>query len=107
MVNLNITLFAMVEKSIMDGIFIISYLKLAVETILKVKRWKEELSHQVNSSNMDSDWKNYLAQELELDAFAFTKYYLKEYESIETFNKIDGFDEYIDRYIILFKSIFN
>lgn len=48
----------------------------------RAKRWKEELAHQINSSNMDSDGKNYLAQELELDAFAFTKYYLKEYESI-------------------------
>ena len=63
------------------------------------KRWKKELQGVINSSNMDSNGSNYIAQEIELDAFAFTKYYLEEFEYIEVVNKIDKLDFYIQEYI--------
>ncbi len=63
------------------------------------KRWKKELQGVVNSSNMDSNGSNYIAQEIELDAFAFTKYYLEKYENMKVDNKIDKLDFYIQEYI--------
>ena len=65
----------------------------------RAKRWRSELSTLVNTSNMDNEGMNYINQELELDAFAFTKYYLMNYESIIVKNKIVGYDEVIDKYI--------
>lgn len=62
-------------------------------------RWKKELQGVVNSSNMDSNGSNYIAQEIELDAFAFTKYYLEKYENMKVDNKIDKLDFYIQEYI--------
>ena len=69
------------------------------------KRWKKELQGVINSSNMDSNASNYIAQEIELDAFAFTKYYLEEFENIEVVNKIDKLDVYILEYIKRSKDI--
>jgi hypothetical protein len=69
------------------------------------KRWKKELQDVINSSNMDSNGSNYIAQEIELDAFAFTKYYLEEFENIEVVNKIDKLDFYILEYIKRSKDI--
>jgi hypothetical protein len=69
------------------------------------KRWKKELQGAVNSSNMDGDGTNYIVQEIELDAFAFTKYYLEEFENIKVFNKIDKLDLYIHEYIKRSKDI--
>jgi len=63
-------------------------------------RWKKELQGVINSSNMDINGSNYIAQEIELDAFAFTKYYLEEFENIEVVNKIDKLDFYILEYIM-------
>lgn len=65
----------------------------------RAKRWRSELSTLVNTSNMDNEGMNYINQELELDAFAFTKYYLMNYESIIVKNKIVGYDEVINKYI--------
>ncbi|MDD4157424.1 MAG: hypothetical protein PHY08_12735 [Candidatus Cloacimonetes bacterium] len=48
---------------------------------------------------MDSNGSNYIAQEIELDAFAFTKYYLEKYENMKVDNKIDKLDFYIQKYI--------
>ena len=48
---------------------------------------------------MDSNGSNYIAQEIELDAFAFTKYYLEEFENMKVVNKIDKLDLYIHEYI--------
>ena len=62
-------------------------------------RWKKELQGVINSSNMDSNGSNYIAQEIELDAFAFTKYYLEEFENMKVVNKIDKLDLYIHEYI--------
>lgn len=69
------------------------------------KRWKKELQGVINSSNMDIDGSNYIAQEIELDAFAFTKYYLEEFENIVVVNKIDKLDFYILEYIKRSKDI--
>ncbi len=62
-------------------------------------RWEKELQGVINSSNMDSNGSNYIAQEIELDAFAFTKYYLEKYENMKVDNKIDKLDFYIQEYI--------
>ena len=69
------------------------------------KRWKKELQGVINSSNMDINGSNYISQEIELDAFAFTKYYLEEFENIEVVNKIDNLDFYIMEYIKRSKDI--
>ncbi len=42
---------------------------------------------------------NYISQEIELDAFAFTKFYLKKYENLEIKSKIIGYDEIIEKYM--------
>lgn len=67
----------------------------------RAKRWKAELSTLVNTSNMDKVGSNYISQELELDAFSFTKYYLDKYESIKVKNSISGYDVIINKYILL------
>lgn len=69
------------------------------------KRWKKELQGVINSSNMDNNGSNYIAQEIELDAFAFTKYYLEKYENMKVDNKIDKLDLYIHEYIKRSKDI--
>jgi len=66
----------------------------------RARRWKAELTALVNTSNMNNKGSNYISQELELDAFSFTKYYLDKYESIRINNKIAGYDEIIDKYIL-------
>jgi uncharacterized protein YfeS len=48
---------------------------------------------------MDSNGSNYIAQEIELDAFAFTKYYLEKFENMKVNSKIDKLDFYIKEYI--------
>ncbi len=68
-------------------------------------RWKKLLPTIVNSSTMNANGDNYINQELEIDAFAFTKFYLKEYEHIDVQNKIEGLDEYLDLYIIKNRNI--
>ena len=63
-------------------------------------RWKKLLAIQINSSTMDEDGSNYINQELEIDAFAFTKFYLQKYENIDVKNKVEGLDKYLDEYIM-------
>ncbi len=65
----------------------------------------KELQDVVNSSNMDTCGSNYITQEIELDAFAFTKYYLEEFENIKVVNRIDKLDLYIHEYIKRSKDI--
>ncbi|MGI6768758.1 MAG: hypothetical protein ACOX43_06740 [Bacilli bacterium] len=50
---------------------------------------------------MDCDGTNYIVQEIELDAFAFTKYYLENFEGIQVVNKINKLDQYILNYLKL------
>lgn len=68
-------------------------------------RWRMLLNSQVNAGNMNFDGSDYISQELEIDAFAFTKYYLKKYEGIDVKNKIEGLDEFLDEYIEKRKAI--
>jgi len=70
----------------------------------RARRWKNELSNYVNSSNINKAGINYISQELELDAFAFTKFYLERFESITVKSKIKGYDEIIDKYILINKE---
>lgn len=63
------------------------------------RRWKGLLGTQINSSNMKEDGSNYLEQELEINAFAFTKFYLERYEDMKVVNRIDGLDYILDLYI--------
>ena len=63
------------------------------------KRWRKLLGSQINSSNMMEDGSDYINQELEIDAFAFTKFYLKKYKDIDVINKIPGLDDLLDLYI--------
>lgn len=68
-------------------------------------RWRKELQSMINSSNINASGTNYLSQEIELDAFAFTKFYLENFENIKVENRIDGYDQYIDIYIEHAKAI--
>ena len=70
------------------------------------ERWKKELQGAVNSSNMDNTGSNYISQEIELDALAFTKYYLEKFENMKVQSKIDGLDNVIDKYIIVNSHLF-
>lgn len=63
-------------------------------------RWKQLLATHINSATMNENGSNYINQELEIDAFAFTKFYLKQYEHIDVKNKMYGLDKYLDAYII-------
>lgn len=42
---------------------------------------------------------NYINQELEIDAFAFSNFYLEKFEGIQVVNKIDELDQYILAYL--------
>ena len=77
-------------------VFQIYYVQMFDDNISKL--WREALSKQVNSSNMKND-KEYIEQALEIDAFAFTKYYLGKYENIKVANKISNLDKWLDKYI--------
>lgn len=69
----------------------------------RAKRWLKQLSHQINSSNLDEG--DYGSQELELDAFAFTKFFLETFEGIEVINNIPGYEKYVVEYIKKNKGI--
>ena len=63
-------------------------------------RWKKLLATHINSLTISLDGSNYINQELEIDAFAFTRFYLNRYEHINVKNKMDDLDEYLDVYIM-------
>ena len=62
-------------------------------------------SENADIINDDDEHASYAYQELEIDAFAFTKYYLEKYENLKDFNKIDKLDLYILEYINWSKDI--
>jgi len=72
----------------------------------RARRWRSELATLVNISNMNNNGSNYIDQELELDAFSFTKYYLEKFEGIQVVNKIAGYDEIIGKYISINYNFF-
>ena len=59
------------------------------------KRWKEELTTYHSGSNSN----DYFLQAIEVDAFAFTKYYLKRFLDIDVVNNVTGLDKILDQYI--------
>ena len=59
------------------------------------KRWKEDFE----CYHMGSDSDEYFLQSIEVDAFAFTKYYLKKYLNIDVINHVEGLDKILDLYI--------
>ena len=58
-------------------------------------KWKEEYSSYHSSSESD----DYFMQTIEIDAFAFTKYYIKRFLNIDIVNHVKGFDKILDIYI--------
>lgn len=64
-----------------------------------IARRKGLLSTQINSATMMQDGSDYIGQELEIDAFAFTKFYFEHYEGMKVVNRIDGLDDILDLYI--------
>ena len=54
---------------------------------------------------MSQDGDDYASQELELDAFAFTEYYLETFEGIKEISEIPNYEQFIFRYIEMCKSI--
>ena len=48
---------------------------------------------------MNDAGSNYINQEFEIDAFAFTKLYLENFEDIDVINRVDGLHKYLDLYI--------
>lgn len=86
----------------MRHVFQIYYAKLMNDE--RAKRWLEEMKHQVNSSNM-TRVEEYLSQELKLDAFAFTKYYLETYEGIEVVHRVPMYEKLIEAYIMKYGEI--
>lgn len=62
------------------------------------KLWGEGLGSIITASDINED-NNYASQAIEIDAFAYTKFYLKEYRGLIVENKIPGMDEIIDEYI--------
>ena len=69
------------------------------EPIAKI--WKEELQNVIVSGNTRCE-----SQTVELDAIAFTMFYLERYESIKVRCRIDGLDNVIDKYIIVNSHLF-
>ena len=65
----------------------------------KAQKWKKLLTTHINTATMNENGSNYINQELEIDSFAFTKYYLGQFEHIDIKNKVDGLDKYLDIYI--------
>lgn len=65
----------------------------------RATRWSELIRIQINSGTINDVGSNYINQELEIDAFAFTKFYLESYENMDIINRIDGLDKYLDLYI--------
>lgn len=63
----------------------------------KAKIWKEELKNPINSGS--ADILDYATQNVELDAFAFTKHYLVKYEGMVINHPNVVYEELISKYI--------
>lgn len=66
----------------------------------RARRWKEELGIAKNG-----DTPGYLGQELELDAFAFTKWYLGKYMAIDVVHPNEMYERVICVYIKKYEEI--
>ena len=74
------------------------------------KIWREELGTAKNSNNINinnaTEFTEYSLQMIEIDAEAFTVYYLKEYENIYIDFKSSRYKRLIDNYINVHKKLF-
>lgn len=88
-------------------VFQIYYANLMNDELAKI--WREELGTAKNSNNINinnaTEFTEYSLQMIEIDAEAFTVYYLKEYENIYTDFKSSKHKRLIDNYIIRHKQI--
>ena len=64
----------------------------------RAKRWKNEMINAVNTSNIDECGLNYISQEIELDAFAFTKFYLEQFDDIKVTHLSNQYEKFINKY---------
>lgn len=71
----------------------------------RARGWRSELATLVNTSNMNKYGSNYINQELEIDAFAFTKYFLENNERIAVIHPSKDYETIITKYIELYKHI--
>ena len=75
----------------------------------KARRWRRELEGAPRFEdaiiNSDNAMKDYFVQDTELDAFAFTKYYLEEYEGLEVIHPSNLYEELISKYLELNSNI--
>ncbi len=70
------------------------------------RRWKEELSKAISSSNLDQNSiEDYYFQELEIDAIAFTQVFLKQQYGIIVIEKNEKYQQIIDLYKIRYKHM--
>ena len=88
-------------------VFQIYYANLMDDELAKI--WREELGTAKNSNNINinnaTEFTEYSLQMIEIDAEAFTVYYLKKYENIYTDFKSSRYKKLIDNYIIRYKQI--
>lgn len=70
------------------------------------RRWKEELSKAISSSNLDHNTiEDYYFQELEIDAIAFSQFFLKQQYVIVIVEKNEKYQQIIDLYKIRYKHM--
>lgn len=67
-------------------------------------RWKIAFSKASSLENADllnnqNDSINYIMQDIEIDAFAFTKHYLRKYEGIDVIHPNKQYEDLIKKYI--------
>jgi len=70
------------------------------------KRWRNAFHNATSSENADiitnvEDTTKYATQEIELDAFAFTKYYLEKHEGMEVNHPSAEYEKLIKQYILV------
>lgn len=68
----------------------------------RAKRWRAELSTLVNTSNMNSN----VSQELEIDAFAFTKHFFETNEGLIVNHLNTSYEKVISKYIDICTEMF-
>lgn len=89
-------------------VFQIYYANLMNDELAKI--WREELGTAKNSNNIDlnnqGEYTKYKMQSIEIDAEAFTVYYLKEYENIEYIINNIFTKELVELYTKKYKDLF-
>ena len=70
----------------------------------RARRWKAAFADPLTSENADitsniADATRYAYQETELDAFAFTKYFLGKFEGMKVVHPSEAYEMVIEKYI--------